>query len=148
VIAIFTKEDNGSQYEIKTELSKRLKTKQEALNLLEKLKEASFKVEEVETRPMKKSPAAPFTTSTLQQEASRKLGFPVSLTMMVAQKLYESGKITYMRTDSVNLSSLAINTTKNEIESEYGKQYSKVRPFSTKYERRRKRHMRPSVLHI
>lgn len=132
VIAIFTKEDNGSQYEIKTELSKRLKTKQEALNLLEKLKEASFKVEDVETRPMKKSPAAPFTTSTLQQEASRKLGFPVSLTMMVAQKLYESGKITYMRTDSVNLSSLAINTTKNEIESEYGKQYSKVRQFSTK----------------
>lgn len=132
VIAIFTKEDNGSQYEIKTELSKRLKTKQEALNLLEKLKEASFKVEEVETRPMKKSPATPFTTSTLQQEASRKLGFPVSLTMMVAQKLYESGKITYMRTDSVNLSSLAINTTKNEIESEYGKQYSKVRHFSTK----------------
>lgn len=132
VIAIFTKEDNGSQYEIKTELSKRLKTKQEALNLLEKLKEASFKVEEVETKPMKKSPAAPFTTSTLQQEASRKLGFPVSLTMMVAQKLYESGKITYMRTDSVNLSSLAINTTKNEIESEYGKQYSKVRHFSTK----------------
>lgn len=132
VIAIFTKEDNGSQYEIKTELSKRLKTKQEALNLLEKLKEASFKVEEVETRPMKKSPAAPFTTSTLQQEASRKLGFPVSLTMMVAQKLYESGKITYMRTDSVNLSSLAINTTKNEIEAEYGKQYSKVRHFSTK----------------
>lgn len=132
VIAIFTKEDNGSQYEIKTELSKRLKTKQEALNLLEKLKEANFKVEDVETRPMKKSPAAPFTTSTLQQEASRKLGFPVSLTMMVAQKLYESGKITYMRTDSVNLSSLAINTTKNEIESEYGKQYSKVRHFSTK----------------
>lgn len=132
VIAIFTKEDNGSQYEIKTELSKRLKTKQEALNLLEKLKEASFKVEDVETKPMKKSPAAPFTTSTLQQEASRKLGFPVSLTMMVAQKLYESGKITYMRTDSVNLSSLAINTTKNEIESEYGKQYSKVRHFSTK----------------
>lgn len=132
VIAIFTKEDNGSQYEIKTELSKRLKTKQEALNLLKKLKEASFKVEDVETRPMKKSPAAPFTTSTLQQEASRKLGFPVSLTMMVAQKLYESGKITYMRTDSVNLSSLAINTTKNEIEAEYGKQYSKVRHFSTK----------------
>ncbi|MFR0678676.1 type I DNA topoisomerase [Dysgonomonas mossii] len=132
VIAIFTKEDNGSQYEIKTELSKRLKTKQEALNLLEKLKEASFKVEDVETRPMKKSPAAPFTTSTLQQEASRKLGFPVSLTMMVAQKLYESGKITYMRTDSVNLSSLAINTTKNEIEAEFGKQYSKVRHFSTK----------------
>ena len=132
VVAIFTKDENGAVSEIKTELSKRLKTKKEALDLLEKLKDATFKVEEVETKPMKKSPAAPFTTSTLQQEASRKLGFPVSLTMMVAQKLYESGKITYMRTDSVNLSGLAINTAKAEIEAAYGKQYSKVRQFSTK----------------
>lgn len=132
VIAIFTKNDNGVVSEIKTELSKRLKTKKEALDLLVKLKDAAFKVEDVETKPMKKTPAAPFTTSTLQQEASRKLGFPVSLTMMVAQKLYESGKITYMRTDSVNLSGLAINTAKAEIESAYGKQYSKVRQFSTK----------------
>lgn len=132
VTAIFTKDDNGVVSEIKTELSKRLKTKKEALDLLEKLKDAAFKVEDVETKPVKKSPAAPFTTSTLQQEASRKLGFPVSLTMMVAQKLYESGKITYMRTDSVNLSSLAINTAKAEVESAYGKQYSKVRQFSTK----------------
>lgn len=132
VTAVFIKTENGVETEIKTELSKRLKTKKEALDFLEKLKEASFKVEDVETKPMKKSPAAPFTTSTLQQEASRKLGFPVSLTMMVAQKLYESGKITYMRTDSVNLSGLAINTAKNEIESVYGKQYSKVRQFSTK----------------
>jgi DNA topoisomerase-1 len=132
VTAIFTKNDNGIVSEIKTELSKRLKTKKEALDLLEKLKGAAFKVEDVETKPVKKSPAAPFTTSTLQQEASRKLGFPVSLTMMVAQKLYESGKITYMRTDSVNLSSLAINTAKAEVESAYGKQYSKVRQFSTK----------------
>ncbi|MDR0824954.1 MAG: type I DNA topoisomerase [Prevotella sp.] len=132
VTAIFTKEENGVQSEIKAELNKRLKTKKEALDFLEKLKEASFKVGDVETKPVKKSPAAPFTTSTLQQEASRKLGFPVSLTMMVAQKLYESGKITYMRTDSVNLSGLAINTTKNEVESVYGKQYSKVRQFSTK----------------
>ncbi len=132
VTAIFIKNENGVQTEIKTELNKRLKTKQEALEFLEKLKEANFKVEDVETKPMKKSPAAPFTTSTLQQEASRKLGFPVGVTMMVAQKLYESGKITYMRTDSVNLSSLAINTTKDEVESVYGKQYSKVRQFSTK----------------
>lgn len=132
VIAIFTKEENGVKSEIKAELNKRLKTKEEALAFLAKLKGSNFKVEDVETKPMKKSPAAPFTTSTLQQEASRKLGFPVSLTMMVAQKLYESGKITYMRTDSVNLSSLAINTTKNEVESVYGKQYSKVRNFSTK----------------
>lgn len=132
VTAIFIKKENGVETEIKTELNKRLKTKKEALEFLEKLKEASFNVEDVETKPVKKSPAAPFTTSTLQQEASRKLGFPVSMTMMVAQKLYESGKITYMRTDSVNLSGLAINTAKSEIESVYGKQYSKVRKFSTK----------------
>ncbi len=132
ITAIFTKEENGVLSEIKTELNKRLKTKKEALAFLEELKKANFKVDDVETKPMKKSPAAPFTTSTLQQEASRKLGFPVSMTMMVAQKLYESGKITYMRTDSVNLSGLAINTTKSEIESAYGKQYSKVRQFSTK----------------
>ncbi|NDV77725.1 type I DNA topoisomerase [Dysgonomonas sp. 511] len=132
VTAIFTKEENGTVSEIKTELNKRLKTKEEAVAFLEKLKSANFSVENVETKPMKKSPAAPFTTSTLQQEASRKLGFPVSMTMMVAQKLYESGKITYMRTDSVNLSDLAINTSRNEIETAYGKQYSKVRRFSTK----------------
>jgi len=132
VVAVFTKEENGNTSEIKAELNKRLKTKKEALDFLEKLKDASFRVDDVETRPVKKSPAAPFTTSTLQQEASRKLGFPVSMTMMVAQKLYESGKITYMRTDSVNLSSLAINTTRSEVELAYGKEYSKVRNFSTK----------------
>lgn len=132
VIAIFTKEENGNKYEIKTELNKRLKTKQEALDFLEQLQSATFKIEDVETKPVKKSPAAPFTTSTLQQEASRKLGFPVSMTMSVAQKLYESGKITYMRTDSVNLSSLAINTAKAEIEVSYGKEYVKTRQFSTK----------------
>lgn len=130
VIAIFAKD--GGQYEIKTELSKRLKTKKEALDFLEKLQTSKFSIENVETKPVKKSPAAPFTTSTLQQEASRKLGFPVALTMSVAQKLYESGKITYMRTDSVNLSSLAINTAKAEIEKEYGKKYVKSRNFSTK----------------
>lgn len=132
IVAIFRKEENNATSEIKAELNKRLKTKKEALEFLEKLREATFKIDDVETKPVKKSPAAPFTTSTLQQEASRKLGFPVSLTMMIAQKLYESGKITYMRTDSVNLSSLAINTAKNEIETVYGKEYSKVRKFSTK----------------
>ncbi|NDV69564.1 type I DNA topoisomerase [Dysgonomonas sp. 25] len=132
VVAIFTKEENGTKYEIKAELNKRLKTKEEALAFLEKLKEATFTVEKVETKPVKKSPAPPFTTSTLQQEASRKLSFPVSLTMMIAQKLYESGKITYMRTDSVNLSALAINTSRNAIESLYGKEYSKPRKFTTK----------------
>lgn len=132
ITAIFVKEENGVKSEIKTELNKRLKTKEEALKFLESLKDANFSIEDIETKPVKKSPAAPFTTSTLQQEASRKLGFPVSMTMMVAQKLYESGKITYMRTDSVNLSGLAINSAKKEIESAYGEKYSKVRKFSTK----------------
>lgn len=134
VLAIFNKMDEkGSKFEIKAELNKRLKTKQEALDLLEQLKnEKSYIIEDVVTKPVKKSPAAPFTTSTLQQEASRKLGYSVSQTMMIAQKLYESGKITYMRTDSVNLSGLAINTAKAEIETAYGKEYIKVRQFSTK----------------
>lgn len=132
VIAIFTKEENGVKQEIKAELNKRLKNKKEALEFLEKLKSATFVVDNIETKPVKKSPAPPFTTSTLQQEASRKLSFPVSMTMMVAQKLYESGKITYMRTDSVHLSDLAITTSQNEIEASYGKEYSKSRQFSTK----------------
>lgn len=128
VVAIFNKDGN----EIKAELQNRLKTKEEALAFLEKLKTAEFKIENVEKKPAKRSPAAPFTTSTLQQEASRKLGFPVGVTMSVAQRLYESGKITYMRTDSVNLSSLAINAAKEEIISEYGQEYVKIRKFSTK----------------
>lgn len=132
VVAIFTKTDNGKKVEIKAELNKRLKTKKEALEFLEKLKSGTFKVDNVEVKPVKKSPAAPFITSTLQQEASRKLGFPVSMTMSVAQKLYESGQITYMRTDSVNLSDLAINTAREEIQKAYGDNYSKTRKFSTK----------------
>ncbi|WP_165023378.1 type I DNA topoisomerase [Dysgonomonas sp. ZJ279] len=132
VVAIFNKNEKGTSYEIKTELNKRLKTKKEAMAFLEKLKSANFEVEGIDVKPVTKSPAAPFTTSTLQQEASRKLGYPVSMTMSVAQKLYESGKITYMRTDSVNLSSLAIDAAKTQIETAYGKQYSKTRKFSTK----------------
>lgn len=132
IIAIFTKEEDGQTYELKAEHSKRLKTKKEAMELLEKMINSSFKIEEITTRPTKKTPAAPFTTSTLQQEASRKLGFSVAQTMRVAQRLYESGKITYMRTDSVNLSSLAINTAKSEIGEQYGEQYIKIRKYSTK----------------
>lgn len=131
--AVFIKEEKGSKYEIKAELNKRLKTKEESLELLNNLKDiSSYTIEDIITKPVKKSPAAPFTTSTLQQEASRKLGYSVSQTMALAQKLYESGKITYMRTDSVNLSGLAINTSKAEIETVYGKEYSKTRQFSTK----------------
>lgn len=123
---------NGEQIELKTELSRRLKTKEEAMALLEKCKTATFTIENIVTKPSKKSPAAPFTTSTLQQEASRKLGFSVAQTMMVAQRLYEAGLITYMRTDSVNLSGLAINTAKQEILGEFGEKYLKIRQFQTK----------------
>lgn len=132
VVGDFSKVENGQTYEIKAEYNKRLKTKEEALELLEKLKSSVFSIEDVVTRPAKKSPAAPFTTSTLQQEASRKLGFSVGQTMMVAQRLYESGKITYMRTDSVNLSGLAIGTAKTEVIDQYGEKYHKSRQYSTK----------------
>ena len=132
IIAVFTKEEDGQTYELKAEYNKRLKSKQEVLSLLEALKTSTFKVDDVTMRPTKKTPAAPFTTSTLQQEASRKLGFSVGQTMMVAQRLYESGKITYMRTDSVNLSGLAINAAKTEIDSHYGEKYIKIRKYATK----------------
>ncbi|MDD4777418.1 MAG: type I DNA topoisomerase [Fermentimonas sp.] len=132
IVGVFTKEENGQTYEIKAEYNKRLKTKEEALELLEKLKTSEFSIEDVVTKPAKKTPAAPFTTSTLQQEASRKLGFSVGQTMMVAQRLYESGKITYMRTDSVNLSGLAIGTAKTEIIDQYGEKYHKTRQYTTK----------------
>ncbi len=132
IVAVFTKEEEGQTYELKAEYNKRLKTKEEALALLEQLKTSTFEVADVTMRPTKKTPAAPFTTSTLQQEASRKLGFSVGQTMMVAQRLYESGKITYMRTDSVNLSGLAINAAKTEIDSHYGENYVKIRKYSTK----------------
>ena len=102
---------------VKAELPQRFKSSEEALAFLEKCKVAEFAVLSLDTKPSTKSPAAPFTTSTLQQEASRKLGFSVSQTMTVAQKLYESGKITYMRTDSVNLSDLAMNAAKAKITS-------------------------------
>ncbi|MEA4917575.1 type I DNA topoisomerase [Proteiniphilum sp.] len=131
IVAHFTKQENGHQYEIKAEYNKRLKTKAEALALLEKLKTSTFTVGDVHVRPAKKSPAPPFTTSTLQQEASRKLGFSVGQTMMVAQRLYESGKITYMRTDSVHLSALAIGTAKTEISGQYGEKYIKSRQYAT-----------------
>lgn len=116
---------------INTELNHRLANKVEAEALLNACKTASFHVSDVTVKPVKKSPAPPFTTSTLQQEASRKLGFTVSQTMMVAQRLYESGHITYMRTDSLNLSSLAINTISTEIKEQIGEEYLRVRKYHT-----------------
>ncbi len=122
--------NDGKQF--KAELPKRLNTIKEAHEFLEKCKSAEFKIENIEKKPSKRSPSAPFTTSTLQQEASRKLGFSVTQTMMVAQKLYESGKITYMRTDSVNLSQDALSSAATAISNSYGEIYAKRRTFSTK----------------
>ena len=122
---------DGSQTEVKATLDKRLKNEVEVTQFLEQCKDATFLIQDIQKKPVKRVPAPPFTTSTLQQEAARKLGFTVSQTMMVAQHLYENGRITYMRTDSVNLSSLCINACKEEIKNLYGEQYSKPRNYQT-----------------
>ena len=122
---------DGSASEVKAELEKRFKTHQEAVDFLEKCKDSTFKVGSITKKPLKRTPAPPFTTSTLQQEAARKLGFTVSQTMMVAQRLYENGRITYMRTDSVNLSKLCIGAAKEEVVKLWGEAYSKPRNFQT-----------------
>lgn len=123
---------NSEGKKFKAKIPKNFGTKEEAKEFLDSCLNAEFSVSDLQKKPAKKSPAAPFTTSTLQQEASRKLGFPVAKTMLMAQRLYEAGLITYMRTDSVNLSSEAINAAAEEIESSYGKEYSNPRNFSTK----------------
>ncbi|WP_057937762.1 type I DNA topoisomerase [Algoriphagus resistens] len=130
ITAIFEVEGRTFQ----AELPKKFDTKAEAEEFLKKCLEADFSVANLEKKPGKKSPAAPFTTSTLQQEASRKLYFSVAQTMSVAQKLYEAGKITYMRTDSVNLSDDAMASAKNAIHGSYGQKYHKSRKFTTKSE--------------
>ena len=133
VNALFSSIDSaGKAVELKAELPQRFATKAEALAFLETCKNAEFSVDNIVTKPAKKSPAPPFTTSTLQQEAARKLGFSVAQTMQVAQRLYEAGKITYMRTDSVNLSDLALGTSKAEIISMAGQKYVHTRQFNTK----------------
>ena len=119
------------QSSVSCELNKRFTSREQAVEMLEHCKDATYTVADIQVKPVKKSPAPPFTTSTLQQEASRKLGFSVAQTMRVAQSLYESGHITYMRTDSVNLSSLAINTISKEIKQTLGDQYLKVRKYHT-----------------
>ena len=133
VTAVFlVPDEDGKLVEMKAELGRRIKTKEEALKFLESCRSATFTINDIITRPLKKSPAAPFTTSTLQQEAARKLGFTVAQTMMVAQRLYESGNITYMRTDSVNLSEFAINGSKEAITHMMGERYVNTRHFATK----------------
>ena len=129
VVAVF--HTHPASQPIRAELNRRLASKEEAVAFLEECKNASFKITDLTVKPLTKTPAAPFTTSTLQQEASRKLGFSVSQTMMVAQRLYESGFITYMRTDSVNLSELALGTIAAEIKSEMGEKYYKRRNYHT-----------------
>ena len=123
---------DGKIVELKAELNRRFDTREEANAFLEKCKNAEFQINEVVKKPARRSPAPPFTTSTLQQEASRKLGYSVSQTMSIAQKLYESGKITYMRTDSVNLSGLALGAAKQVIVQTMGEKYHQVRQYKTK----------------
>jgi len=130
------------------ELDKKLKSEEEVFDLLEGIKNADFSVVDIDKKPAKKSPAAPFTTSTLQQEASRKLSFPVSKTMSVAQRLYEAGHITYMRTDSLNLSDLAVNSAQAEINSFYGNEYSLPRRYQSKVKGAQEAHeaIRPTYM--
>ncbi len=132
VVGEFFVVKDGARHEIKTELATRFATKEEALSFVEGCKNAIFNVSGVEKKPGKRSPSAPFTTSTLQQEAARKLGLSVSQTMRVAQKLYEEGHITYMRTDSQNLSKEAIGAISAAIKEEFGDNYLHVRKYSTK----------------
>lgn len=123
--------EDGTQNELKAELNSRFKTHEEAIAFLNKCKDSKFIISDVTKKPLKRSPMPPFTTSTLQQEAAHKLGFTVSQTMMIAQQLYEAGLITYMRTDSVTLSEIALNSIKDRINSTYGTEYSKLRTYHT-----------------
>ena len=145
-IIIFLSNQNGDV--IKSELPKRFKSFDEAYSFMQTCQNSTYIIEDLEKKAAKKSPTAPFTTSTLQQEASRKLGFSVSQTMMVAQKLYESGKITYMRTDSVNLSQDALDAAKNEITKLYGEEYALTRKYSSKSKGAQEAHeaIRPSYI--
>ncbi|MGI8893313.1 MAG: DNA topoisomerase, partial [Bacteroidia bacterium] len=148
VVALFDIKKKGTNYTLKADLPGKLNNAKEAEDFLSRCKGADFKIVNLEKKPSKRSPAAPFTTSTLQQEASRKLGFSVARTMTVAQKLYESGKITYMRTDSVNLSQTAVSEAKAEIEKSFGKEYSFKRQFTTKSKGAQEAHeaIRPTYL--
>ncbi|HOU99230.1 MAG TPA: type I DNA topoisomerase [Bacteroidales bacterium] len=133
VNAIFiVKDSEGKKFEINAELNHSFTNKEEALTFLNACIDETFTITDIQKKPSLQNPAPPFTTSTLQQEASRKLGFSVSQTMTIAQKLYESGHITYMRTDSVHLSNLALGAAKKEIENLFGKEYHKSRQYQTK----------------
>jgi DNA topoisomerase-1 len=145
VVAFFINSDGKI---VRSELPQRFKVNKDAYAFMEKCKDATFSVESLEQKPAKKSPTAPFTTSTLQQEASRKLGFSVNQTMMVAQKLYEGGKITYMRTDSVNLSQDALAAAELEITNLYGEEFAQRRVYTSKAKGAQEAHeaIRPSYM--
>ena len=132
VTGLFHPQSKSKKVKVNSTLDKRFASRQEAEAFLDKCKDALFHIENIEKKELSRTPAPPFTTSALQQEASRKLGFSVTQTMRIAQKLYESGLITYMRTDSTNLSQLAINTIKETITQNFGAEYSKVRQYKTK----------------
>ncbi len=148
VIGLFPVKSGKKTVVMQAELNKRFETRDEAFEFLKGCNQSKYTVEDVDTKPAKKSPAPPFTTSTLQQEASRKLGFSVANTMRVAQELYESGKITYMRTDSVNLSSLALNMAKKEVTETFGQEYVKTRKYTTRTKGAQEAHeaIRPTYL--
>ncbi len=148
VTAKFEIDSKKGKTKLVAELPKKFKTKEEAIKFLEQCIAAEFTIAKIEKKPGKKSPAPPFTTSTLQQEASRKLGFSVGNTMRVAQQLYESGKITYMRTDSLNLSNLALGMAKEQITELYGEKYVKTRKFTTKIKGAQEAHeaIRPTYM--
>ncbi len=149
--AWFQAEDlNKKKVTFKAESSEKINDEDGARKYLSDCIGANYKVSDVQVKPAKKSPAAPFTTSTLQQEASRKLGYSVSKTMLLAQKLYESGQITYMRTDSVNLSETALEGIRNEILSQYGEKYHQQRQYKNKNESAQEAHeaIRPTDMHV
>jgi len=148
VTAQFTFMKDGQEYSMSAELPNRFDTEEETRKFVESCLNAGYKVEAIEKKPSVRYPAPPFTTSTLQQEAARKLGFSVANTMRIAQQLYESGKITYMRTDSVNLSSLALGMAKKEITENYGAEYVKTRQYQTKSKGAQEAHeaIRPTYL--
>ncbi len=147
ISAVFEFEADGKKYQLKADSNEKFETEQQATQVLKSMINAKFSVADVTSKPTKKSPPAPFTTSTLQQEASRKFGFPVNKTMQIAQKLYEEGKITYMRTDSTTLANEAIEMFKNFIIENYGSKYSKPRQYKTKIKRAQEAHeaIRPTT---
>ena len=147
---IVPSDEGGQPSEIRAEIVRRFTSREEAIQLLDSCQEATFTVGDIQRKPLKRAPAPPFTTSTLQQEAARRLGFTVSQTMRVAQRLYESGRITYMRTDSVNLSTLCLSDSKRYIDEHYGSDYSRTRNFQTKAKGAQEAHeaIRPTSMEV